>query len=169
MKIRPEYLLAAQVGRISDTPYEHGGCIPLSFVYVEALAEVGIPARLVNCAFKAKAFGDARTGESVPGKEVEGRDPFLGHCIVYLPTKKLLVDVTLGSQHSDVLRLAMPEPKPVYIDFDQRKYDKASAPLDRGEIVYHPIDFSKKDWKKHLFEWEELSVIGRQYAAAFRR
>ena len=142
-----------------------GACIPMSYVYAEILRKLGIPTRIAETAVEVKARGDARTAMT----HSPDNSDFLGHCVVYLPTHKWFVDVSLHTQHSQVIANAMPSRFPLYVRFDHRKHKVATAKLERGSAKYTTFRLKGNFWPRAAFPWRGLDAFADAYVDEFRR
>lgn len=141
-----------------------GACIPMSYALMKAIRGVGIPAGIAEAKVVLTANGDIRRGET----QANPKTGFLGHALVYLPTKHWLIDATLHTQFSNVIRLANPSGDPVYLDFDHNKHTVADVKLERGTAKYDPIRLTGNTWNKSRMPWEQLDRLGASLALEAR-
>lgn len=133
---------------------DQGACVPMSYLLAESVRRFDIPARVVETVVAVTADGDIRTART-EGKE----NGFLGHTVVYLPTKKWMIDVSLHTQKSQVIKNAMPSGGPVFIDFDHNHHEVAEVPLERGRAVYEQFRFAGNKWHESKMPWQGLDKL----------
>ena len=136
-----------------------GSCIPHCYILAAACKHARIPVKIVETEFRLRAIGDARPSMSYPNKKTG----FLGHTLVYLPTRHFLIDASLHTQISKVIPLAMPSGGPVFMDFDHRVHNSAHAELERGYIEYTNIRHSGNAWHKANMPWKAYDKLGKMF------
>jgi len=144
-----------------EIPY--GACIPIAYFTKCYLNEDGIDARVAEAGARfvdplSKKYAEMDTNE--PSLEARDRRglPFLGHVVTYVPTHRTVIDLSLPTQNSTVIRnLGMVDVLVGEVDHTKGQVGFRS-PFGRGEAIYRI--YPKRDgWTQRIWPYRDIEEL----------
>lgn len=140
-------IMSISWGDMTDPEYP-GACIPISYSLNLFFTLRGRPSRVSETAMQARDPLNVQRLEIAPG-----RDGFMGHVVVLLPTHHLLLDGSLWTQRSKVLA-NFDIPKLVIAKWT--KGMPAYRTIGRLMVQWEP-NLAATQWSKGRWPWKTLA------------
>lgn len=145
---------------------ENGACLPIAVFASSFLVASGISSRVVECGARFTDPLSARYAEmkciepALAARNEKGLD-FLGHCAVWMPTLRLVVDMSLPTQGTITIR-NLGAPAILLGSMDHTKgQDGFRAKVGRGEAVYRI--YPKRDgWSRRHWPFEMIKEMAAE-------
>lgn len=144
----------------------HGACIPISVFTVAYLDQAGIASRVVEAGAQftdplSKRYSLTETIEPIfEARDEPGLD-FLGHAVIQVPTHRAVLDLSLPTQQSKVIKsLGMVEILVGEVDHTKGQVG-FKTPFGRGEAVYR-IYPRRDGWTKRAWPFGEIREAAKR-------
>ena len=154
--------------------HDHGGCIPIAFFVAEFYKAAGYDARSVEAGVRVTdplnvRWAEIETFDGSPS--LEARDepglPFLGHLVTHLPTLRLIVDMSLPTQRSTVMR-NLPVPDCLIGEYDHTRgetgFQTRVGTGGRGTAAYR-IYRRRNGWRQRRWPWGAIRILAQEAQA----
>lgn len=141
----------------------HGACVPIAWSVARLFTLNGITAHAYQASMRVHDPLNQRWAQIQPMDDERGLFP--GHMVTYLPGFSLMVDGSLKSQGSTVLRNLDP-PTLLAVGWSHRKPGPISVRIGRGTVEY-AIDRKGKVWRKFRWPWDEIGAAVDKFHAGY--
>ncbi|RKZ86127.1 MAG: hypothetical protein DRQ39_06125 [Gammaproteobacteria bacterium] len=155
---------ALEIGNINwPRTFGHGEgyCIPIAVFAAAFLTARGFEARPAEAAARFDDPADA--GYALVGDRDAPPEAFCGHLVVWVPARKAVIDFSLQTQESRILRnLGAPPVLTGTVDHTTDKY-WFDGPLGRGRATYELLP-KRRGWKARDWPFEFIRSEARRAA-----